>query len=128
MILKRGQIMAIGNVIAQLKEKTNNAPISVRYKILKLEMLLQQELTISQTLMTELYQRYAEIDESGKIITNEEGAIKIQADKIDEVCDEFNKFYDQDITIPDYRFTLDELEVFDLDWNSLAAFMPLITD
>lgn len=128
MILKREQIMAIGDAIIKIKEKTNSVPISIRYKILKLEMMLKEELSLSQTLLTELYQRYAEKDENNQVITNEEGAVKIPTDKLEEVYREFNNFYNQEITIPDYYFNLDELEIFELDWKETSAFMPLITD
>lgn len=128
MILKREQLMSIGDTITKLKQQTTKIPLTLRYKILKLELLLQEELTISYSLLSELYNRYAEKNENGEIITAPDGAVKIKTDKINEVTQEFNDFYNQQITIPDYYFTLDELEPFELDWTSMSAFMPLISD
>ena len=120
--------MSIGDTITKLKQQTTKIPLTLRYKILKLELLLQEELTISYSLLSELYNRYAEKNENDEIITAPDGAVKIKTDKINEVTQEFNDFYNQQITIPDYYFTLDELEPFELDWTSMSAFMPLISD
>ena len=56
----------------------------------------------------------------------ENGAIKIIAEKALQLQAELNEFCKTNIQVPEYYFTLDELDTLSLDWNEIEAFMPFI--
>lgn len=126
MLLKRNQILMLGAAINKIKQSNIKSSIQAKYKILKIEALIKEEIEISNKLVNELIYNYAELDENGQVIMNDDGAVKVKEDSKEILQKELNNFYDIAVIIPDYKFDISELEIFELNWNDLEAFLPFV--
>lgn len=125
MMITREELLKIGYLIKKIRENNATCNINLKYKILKLEGFLKEEFEITNMLLQDLSFKYAEINEAGEPII-ENGAIKIVAEKALQLQTELNEFCKTNIQVPEYYFTLDELDTLSLDWNEIEAFMPFI--
>ena len=115
MIIKQKQCKGILNAISELK-KDRAISIQTKYKILKIEKILNEESEIAYELFQELGEKY------GEQINNSE--IKIKDEYLKVAKEQIDQFNNQDITLPDLFFEIDEFP--NLSWESLEALMPFI--
>ena len=101
-------------------EKNEDFSISVKYKILKLKMILEQELECNLHLLKELTSKYGMISEEGEVL--------IKKEFIEEVSKQVEDFNNQEIELPDLYFTVEELSITKINWRDLEILMPLIKD
>lgn len=125
MMITREELLKIGYLIKKIRENNAACNINLKYKILKLEGFLKEEFEITNMLLQDLSFKYAETNEAGEPVI-ENGAIKIIAEKALQLQAELNEFCKTNIQVPEYYFTLDELDTLSLDWNEIEAFMPFI--
>lgn len=125
MILTREQVLAVGYLIINIKEKNNKCNINLKYKILKLESILKEEFEITSLLLNDLTLKYAELNENEQPIIKD-GGVKIIEEKALDLKKELAEFKNATIQIPEIYFSTDELEELDLSWNELSSLMPFI--
>ena len=82
---------------------------------------------MTNILLNDLSLKYAELDDNKEPIIKD-GGIKIIAEQIINLQQELSDFYKATIQLPDYYFSLDELEELNLDWEKTEAFIPFIKE
>ena len=127
MIVTREQLLKIGKLIHDIKLKNLKCNINLKYKILKLENIIKEEFEMTNILLNDLSLKYAELDDNKEPIIKD-GGIKIITEQIINLQQELSDFYKATIQLPDYYFSLDELEELNLDWEKTEAFIPFIRE
>lgn len=126
MLLNRQQVLDIGECIKRIKNKNVECSIELKYKILKIEKSMEEEISLTKQLIDELILKYAELSPEGNPIVNEQGGVSIKKECVQELQEELNKFYKIDSQFPDIYFSIEELEGLQLDWQELECFLPLV--
>ena len=127
MTVTREQLLKIGKLIHDIKLKNLKCNINLEYKILKLENIIKEEFEMTNILLNDLSLKYAELDDNKEPIIKD-GGIKIITEQIINLQQELSDFYKATIQLPDYYFSLDELEELNLDWEKTEAFIPFIKE
>lgn len=125
MTLTRKEILNLGSTILLIKEKSNNLSIQTKYKILKIQQIIQEEINITNELMEDIVDKYAQKDSFNKIIYKD-GGVSINPDKAENLKKELEDLYNTNATIQELYFSLEEFEEINLDWNEIEALMPFI--
>lgn len=125
MIITREQVLKLGNIIKKIKEKNCSCHINVKYKVLKIEQIIKEEFEIASVLLDDIGLKYAELNEELQPKTKD-GGLVIKKDKILDLQQEVKDFQKMEIQLPDFYFTIDELEELNLSFKELESFVPLI--
>ena len=124
MLIKRKDCEFFINTIDKIMDKKFN--IQTQYKILKIKKAIEEELTLTQSLILEVCDEYWEKDENGEIQRNEDGGIKYKEGKMLDIQRKLNEIDNTEIQLPDIYFSLDELEKLELSLEELQVFMNFI--
>lgn len=125
MLIKRSILDSLSQIITNLSSKQFS--IQTQYKFLKLNKALAEELEIYHKQRAGL-QRFFELDENGQPIISEDGGIRVQIDKVDELNQAIEEIDSVEIQIPDLYFSLDELENLGLTLGELEVLEPFIKE
>lgn len=125
MLIKRSILDSLSQIITNLSSKQFS--IQTQYKFLKLNRALAEELEIYHEQRAGL-QRFFELDENGQPIVTEDGGIRVQIDKVDELNQAIEEIDSVEIQIPDLYFSLDELENLGLTLGELEVLEPFIKE
>ena len=106
--------------------KTKNFSIETQYKFIKLAKIMEEELAIVNEQKYLLLDNYAEKDEKGRFIMLDDGGVKIKEEFLGECTEKINELNERQITIPDIKVSLDELEPLELTLEELFILEPLI--
>ena len=98
--------------------ESEDLKIVTKYKILKIEQILQKEVDLIMDLLKDIGEKYGEEIEEGKI--------KIKKEYENEVKKQISDLEQQAVQLPDLYFSLDEFE--NLSWDNLEALMPFIKE
>ena len=103
------------NVIPVLRELSNK-PFkgATTFKIARLMRELDKEISLFEESRQKLAEKYGAREEDGELITTEEGAIKLQEDKIDECNEEMVNLLTTEIEINADKIpaaSFDEIEI-----------------
>lgn len=98
--------------------ESEDLKIVTKYKILKIEQILQKEVDLIMDLLKDIGEKYGEEIEEGKI--------KIKKEHENEVKKQISDLEQQAVQLPDLYFSLDEFE--NLSWDNLEALMPFIKE
>lgn len=96
------------------------------YKIMKFCKGAANEEEFYNSKRNEIINSYAEKDENGQVIVNEDGTVRIMQDKIAEANIALRELNSIDVEAPSVKFKLDELEGLELsvaDMFALDAFI-----
>lgn len=96
------------------------------YKIMKFCKGVANEEEFYNSKINEIINTYAEKDEDGQVIVNDDGVVRIMQDKIAEANAAMMELNMLEVDMPNVRFTLDELDGFELsatDMFVLDAFI-----
>ena len=111
------------------KLKEQNMPIKVAYKLSKLNSQIQNEAKFYQKTLDRIIQRYAERDDTGNFIPNEDNTgILIRKDTMKECYEDINELQSMIIEKIDVSFTLEELEGLTLTPAELGCLVSLIIE
>jgi hypothetical protein len=117
MQIKQINMQSLFITIQSLK-KNEELNVTTKYKLLKLEsFIMREEETINQ-LIAELGEKYGEKEEGGRI--------KIKDEYIEKVQEQLDLLNNQDITLPDIYFSLDEFEASNISWQDLQNLYSFI--
>lgn len=124
MIIKRKDTKRFFDIFNKLSEKVFN--INTQYKFILLKKEIEKDGEIIEEQFNLLFEKYAEKDENGKIISLKEKGIKIKDEYMQICLDKVTQISEQNITLPDIYFTLDELEELGLTLPELQVLEPFI--
>lgn len=96
-------------------------------KVVKFVKAVETEANFYQEKYSEILSKYAEKDDSGKILQTDKG-IQINKDKVNDFNKEIVDLDSVDVEKPDTEFTLEELNKCDLTGNGLYALYPFIKE
>ena len=103
----------------QLKAKT-------AWQVSKVLKLAEEEMQTFNDTRMEVLKKYAEKDENGELITDENNNCKIMPDKISEFNDELTELLDNNIELNVNKINIEDLNDIDFtpaEMNSLEAFI-----
>lgn len=125
MLVKRKDAVKIAKAAqGNLKDKAFN--LQTQYKILRLVKAIEEEDELMQQSVLKVAEQYAQRDENGQIIINEDGGFSLDRNRMEEITNELNNINNAEIQIPDIYFSLDEFEGLGLTLEELDAFMAFI--
>lgn len=125
MLIKRKDCIKIVTAArSTLKDKKFN--LQTQYKILKLVKAIEEEEEIMNQSILKIANEYAEKDEIGNIIQNEDGGIKIDQNRKNDLALALNDLNSAELQLPDIYFNLEEFEGLDLTLEELDAFIAFI--
>ena len=125
MLVKRKDAVKIAKAAqGNLKDKAFN--LQTQYKILRLVKAIEEEEELMQQSVLKVAEQYAQRDENGQIIINEDGGFSLNRSRMEEITNELNNINNAEIQIPDIYFSLDEFEGLGLTLEELDAFMAFI--
>ena len=125
MLIKRSKLEPLIQILIKLSSQQFS--IQTQYKFLKLEQSLHTEWEIYQKQRAGL-QQYFEKDEKGNPIILEDGGVKIDMSKYDELKQAIEEIESIDIQIPDIYFSLDELSDLGLTLGELSVLETFIKE
>lgn len=96
-------------------------------KVVKFVKAVETETNFYQEKYSEILSKYAEKDDSGKILQTDKG-IQINKDRVNDFNKEIVDLDSVDVEKPDVEFTLEELNKCDLTGNGLYALYPFIKE
>ena len=95
--------------------QSQKMPIKLAYKFSKLNSFVQNELKFYQENLTTILQEYAQKDENGDFIRNDDQTgICLIPEKIEECYKKIEELQNLEIEEPPVTFTFDEIENFEL--------------
>ena len=107
---KMSDSIQLFDVFSKLKS-AKTLPIRTAYKLSKLLKVLESDHDFYVTNLNELIQTYAERNEDGAPALTEDGnGIRIRKDSLDEFESKINALWTIETTMPDLKFSLEELE------------------
>lgn len=115
---------AIKNVLQECIDK--KMPVKTSYKIMKIIKAIEEEEVFFASKMQEIINEYGEKDENGNYIQTGENSIKIKDGKIEECNAKINELNSIEIKIPDYKISLEELELIELSPKELYLLDSII--
>ena len=115
------------NLYDQIKERAPS--IKTAYKMNKIYERATQEQTFIQEQQQKIAEKYAQRDEKGNLIlTDDKTDILVEPSKMNECKKALRELVEIEVELPDYSFTLDELEPLKLSINDLQPLMNFICE
>lgn len=125
MTIKRMELFDLVEVLKKMKTIECKS-IQIKYNIIKFEKILKAEMEIANEQLGEISQAYGERDSNGELIFNEGGGVKIDKKNTISAQEAVKEFYRCVLQIPDFYFSLEELEIFNLDWAEVEVLYKFI--
>ena len=115
------------NLYDQIKDRAPS--IKTAYKMNKIYERAVQEQTFIQEQQQKIAEKYAQRDEKGNLIlTDDKTDILVEPSKMNECKKALRELVEIEVELPDYSFTLDELEPLKLSINDLQPLMNFICE
>lgn len=115
------------NLYDQIKDRAPS--IKTAYKMNKIYERATQEQTFIQEQQQKIAEKYAQRDEKGNLIlTDDKTDILVEPSKMNECKKALRELVEIEVELPDYSFTLDELEPLKLSINDLQPLMNFICE
>ena len=103
-------------------------PLRVSYKIAKAQIVITEEINFFKKQYANYLNLFAQKDENGEYITTASGGIKIIEGSEKECANKFKELEDLEFDLPNFEFTLDELEGLNLSLADVSILTPFITE
>ena len=127
MKIKLSEITNAKIIIKDILEE--KIPVKLAFKFNKLISKVDAEDTFYIGKMREYIQQYANKDEKGEVAFDESGNFSIPNEKFEEYSKAVKELEEIEVDMDDtLRFTLDELDVFNLTIKQMHALMPFIIE
>lgn len=108
-------------------DQTKIAP-KLAYKIMKFCKAVSVEEEFFNTKRNEIIDTYAVKDENGKVAVTDDGMISIAQDKILDANSALYELKNIEVDVPNIKFTLEELEAFELSVSDMFALDAFIEE
>ena len=87
---------------------------SLAFKIARLARELDKEMQTFNEERQKIIQKYAKKDENGELITDENGNVTFDTDKVQEVNEEFNSLLSTELEVNADKLPMDYMDSFEL--------------
>lgn len=123
--MKLSEIEKLYTTLKQLNEK--EMPIKISYKFSKIFSQISTDFEFYSKKIQEILSKYGEKDEKGNFIVKD-GMVPFQKDYVDLAMKELDELNSIDITLPDYQFSLEELEPLSLTPAQVSSLTNFIKE
>lgn len=125
MTIIRKELFDIVEVLKRIKTIECKST-QIKYNIIKFEKILQEEIEIASTQLNQILETYGERDSNNQLVFNESGGVKIDIEKTIPAQEAVEEYYNCILQMPDFYFSLEELDNFNLDWNEIEIMYKFI--
>lgn len=123
--MKLSEIEKLYITLKQLNEK--EMPIKISYKFSKIFSQISTDFEFYSKKIQEILSKYGEKDEKGNFVVKD-GMVPFQKDYVDLAMKELDELNSIDITLPDYQFSLEELEPLSLTPAQVSSLTNFIKE
>lgn len=117
-------VLGIKGVCSTIIDK--KMPTKTAYKFMKLLKAIEEEETFFNNQMQEIILEFGKKDENGQPVFLNNGNIEIIEGKENDCNTRIQELRDIEVEIPDYKFSLDELEDLELSPRDIYAIDTII--
>lgn len=124
MLISREDAFNTYQTILNIKNKEMN--IQIQYKLIKIKKAIEKEKELYTEQLFSRCEDFFEKNENGEFLTNQDGGYKIKDDKLEEcnyIIKELNKLK---VQLPDIFFSIEELELLNLNFEELETLIEFI--
>jgi hypothetical protein len=125
MTIIRKELFDIIEVLKRIKTTECNST-QIKYNIIKFEKILQEEVEIASIQLNHILEEYGERDENNQLVFNDGGGVKIDVEKALPAQEAVEDYYECILQVPDFYFSLEELDNFNLNWNEIEILYKFI--
>ncbi len=125
MTIIRKELFDIVEVLKRIKTIECKST-QIKYNIIKFEKILQEEVEIASIQLNHILEEYGERDENNQLIFNDGGGVKIDVEKALPAQEAVEDYYECILQMPDFYFSLEELDNFNLNWNEIEILYKFI--
>lgn len=125
MTIIRKELFDIIEVLKRIKTTECNST-QIKYNIIKFEKILQEEVEIASIQLNHILEEYGERDENNQLVFNDGGGVKIDVEKALPAQEAVEDYYECILQMPDFYFSLEELDNFNLNWNEIEILYKFI--
>lgn len=126
MTISLEQAVQFNSLYKELREK--EMPVKIAYRLNTIQSECEKKVSFFETSMGQIIQKYGKKDENGEIERTEDGNYKIEQEKLSECSAEIQELYNLEVDLPDYKFSLDDLEFLKLSLAQIGILMPFIKE
>ena len=123
--MKLSEIEKLYTTLKQLNEK--EMPVKISYKFSKIFSQISTDFEFYSKKIQEILSKYGEKDEKGNFIVKD-GMVPFQKDYVDLAMKELDELNSIDITLPEYQFSLEELEPLSLTPAQVSSLTNFIKE
>lgn len=123
--MKLSEIEKLYTTLKQLNER--EMPIKISYKFSKIFSQISTDFEFYSKKIQEILSKYGEKDEKGNFIVKD-GLVPFQKDYVDLAMKELDELNSIDITLPEYQFSLEELESLSLTPAQVSSLTNFIKE
>lgn len=123
--MKLSEIEKLYTTLKQLNEK--EMPIKISYKFSKIFSQISTDFEFYSKKIQEILSKYGEKDEKGNFVVKD-GMVPFQKDYVDLAMKELDELNSIDITLPEYQFSLEELEPLSLTPAQVSSLTNFIKE
>ena len=123
--MKLSEIEKLYTTLKQLNER--EMPIKISYKFSKIFSQISTDFEFYSKKIQEILSKYGEKDEKGNFIVKD-GMVPFQKDYVDLAMKELGELNSIDITLPEYQFSLEELESLSLTPAQVSSLTNFIKE
>ena len=123
--MKLSEIEKLYTTLKQLNER--EMPIKISYKFSKIFSQISTDFEFYSKKIQGILSKYGEKDEKGNFVIKD-GMVPFQKDYADLAMKELDELNSIDITLPDYQFSLEELEPLSLTPAQVSSLTNFIKE
>lgn len=126
MKMTMAEVLMINSLYPVFQEK--KMPIKIAYKFSKLFGYLRNEVDFYYKSLNKIIDEYAEKDENGELIFLSDESIKLKPEYISRFKEETDSLLAIEVTIPDIKFNLEEMDGIELNISEVTTLSKFIED
>jgi hypothetical protein len=127
MQVKMKEILGYLNFYEAVRDQ--KIPLKIAYKLAQLSKAIEAEISFYQDKLREIITEYGELDENGNPVPSESGNGIMLRKGVEEECYKaMQELEEIEVTLPDVKLTIDELEKLQLTIVEMNYMMPFLAD
>lgn len=126
MKMTMAEVLTINALYPMFQER--RMPIKIAYKFSKLFRYLKDEVDFYHKSLNKIIDECAEKDENGELIFLSDESIKLKPEYIPRFKEETDSLLAIEVTIPDIKFNLDEMDGIELNISEVNALSKFIEE
>ncbi len=126
MRITMNDMVAINQILGE--HKNDKMPLKTAYKFSKILTSFENDFTFFQEHYKEIIEKYAEKEDNGELKLDAANNFTISKENVQAYTTEMNELLNTEIEIPDYTFTLDELNILDITIQEAVSLNSIIQE